>query len=482
MRYLLIGILFFCCPAFAQSENESDLEYIETDIIERLSELHKKLNASGTQDLKCLELPDKKCSQNDLCKAYLGKTRELYFGKNSVGEALPNTFLMSLRHQIYSCGGAMSPPKFDKPSFHDIHMLGKEDVAKIAPLYEKKKKQLSLMFQEVQKDIIELLQARKTGSVLGDKELDAQIQRIKMASLRQPKIEDLGELFEAGCEAPNAFYDRSRHTVSFCPQILDMPEASLYAVMSHELGHAIDPCVASLALKKNSEGRIFADSEGFLGPKHSGNLLVAPSKKGAYAFEDVMKCLSSAESMNISMANDKQRTLDEIQRLISEAQEDGAEEQYLEPLREQRLDAEKLYNEYPYCAEPGNGRQLSEAFSDWMSAKLVAKKVARIKDPQRKREFVAESVSHFTTSDCPELKAGVAQFYMDELGDKGLSRCPSLRQLTDPEFHQQQEQLEEESTHPSSRKRIDRIYFADPQIRKVMGCHDSSEKSAKDCR
>ena len=130
------------------------------------------------------------------------------------------------------------------------------------------------IFDKSQEKIISYLKKKISERPDRKDEFKLMIKRIETISFNKNVNQS------ATCSGPNAFYDPGTHQFTLCQQILEFPKASLEAILLHELGHSIDPCLVSQDLMTISDIKEKDNNFSYVpigtGPSGSGNIIDLP--------------------------------------------------------------------------------------------------------------------------------------------------------------------------------------------------------------
>lgn len=94
--------------------------------------------------------------------------------------------------------------------------------------------------------MIAVLKKGKQNSALTSEE-KALIERVKRIELTDLDSQEVASSTTCAGYAKNAYYNQVGHNLSICPGMIMASDASLIFVISHEIGHAIDPCSSTMS-------------------------------------------------------------------------------------------------------------------------------------------------------------------------------------------------------------------------------------------
>ena len=110
---------------------------------------------------------------------------------------------------------------------------------------EKRKERLKDLFYSTRTSVIEVIKRGRSLSELSadEKKLVDKVEAVLFLDVDSPEVTE-----ESSCTNGklNAFLSRSSAMVGLCPAYLYYPDHAVVRVLAHEIGHAIDPCGASL--------------------------------------------------------------------------------------------------------------------------------------------------------------------------------------------------------------------------------------------
>lgn len=343
------------------------------------------------------------------------------------------------------------------------HAGSPEKLRKYQDMYKKENARMESLFHETQTRIIALLQARKNGQ--NNEQMDELIKRVNTVKYKPLDKFDPDYLKEAGCDYPNAFYASDVHAFTMCTQFMIEPDASVLATMAHEIGHSIDPCTLADGLYPN------ADKNGYTTEPDDDE---ANEFAKDYGFSEnpmssVVSCLASKNSVGARLANiDLVRK--NLQTKMQYLRNKGATETSPEitSLKTTLTNLDQSFSEHRACSELPGKSEMQEAFADWVSSKVVAKKVSELPEDQQKAYAVIAQGS-FLETECVTIKPD-AVANMDK-AIEGTSCDPGVYNRDVANINAAVAKDE----HPDSSIRVNRIYMAEPEYRKALKCSEKSE-------
>lgn len=117
------------------------------------------------------------------------------------------------------------------------------------------------IFFENQSAIISLVIQKK--ELLSKKDYAALIKSISTVTMGSFEDASVQKLFFGACNRPNAIYIPTMNKIFVCPSLANFPESTLYQILAHELGHAVQklqkviPCFNEYTKEQGKEA--FAD-------------------------------------------------------------------------------------------------------------------------------------------------------------------------------------------------------------------------------
>ena len=375
------------------------------------------------------------------------------------------------------------------------------------------------IFQKSKINIIKMLDQKISKQPAAKAQYTAMKKRIESIRFETPDVG--GFMGQMSCPGPNAFYNPASHSFTLCPQILEFPEASLKAIIVHELGHSIDPCIMSQPLLKISNTKLNElmympnepteeekekerkrllklgqipfriekekyDDEymvDFLGTaKRSldnrySNYDSKLSSAGIFFKNNptlkVINCLASEGSVG-ARTSAKEETLENLNHAIEQAKLAGATESdpNYQTLLKTKENFNNIFDEIGACGFlPGNS-QIQEAFSDWLAAEVLGQDIKEIKDEEKTR-YSFESFGFFLAMGCksgnPAVEKDVTNF-MKDMGciptdnDSTLSQVQTLMNQANSS----------RDVHSHSIDRVQKIFISEPHIKKALGCKETA--------
>lgn len=318
----------------------------------------------------------------------------------------------------------------------------------------------------------------------------------KVSSVRLRSFDPQSELDEQNCTygLPNAFYRAHDHTVTLCPAAYFLSDAAIIQVVSHEIGHSIAPCISQFGTFEIVSSKLISASQklkgGFSqelnGDPHKRkiflellainktsnttalpfpllaseealqyfikNEIIKPEIPGVsqdeYPFRQVSQCLADKHGFR-----GVDRT--ELRRVASEVVK--ARLEYREPDYDANRDERQIIDaisKYPGCLSPSHREsQADEAMADWISSQVLADYLSG--NPLKTPDERLGMVSVFAGLVCKQRYEA-----QREPNDTVATIFKSFMK----------DSLTSAESHPPSKRRIEKIIFGHPEIRKAAGC------------
>lgn len=260
------------------------------------------------------------------------------------------------------------------------------------------------------------------------------------------------------CHMHNAAYDPVSHSISVCKEILNYPETTLVAVLAHELSHGIDPCMLQFTFSRISGGNPFFTRETVFNPNDLLSAYTMIPFEWAEADFDVKKENFQSLQLGRSFSENPLRA-----GIVCLQKENSVRALP----RKGKLENSQLMDAEGMCASTQGDGEIQESFADWMAYEIVALSIGELsKEFQRRALF--ESALNITANECQTLVTPIEQAMRRQI--EGSSVCAPLQ----AKFFQQLDQTRAQtllSSHPSGQRRIDRLYFAQPRLKALIGQH-----------
>lgn len=460
LRFLVQLSFAFLPLNIAYAEANDQHQSAQRAVMEKLDLIHHALKKSSGSFSRCEPPQVGACTFDNYCSAFAGRGADLYLYRDSEGHPIPNLTLIETMEASYACAGSKFSMVIEDPflypeQFVNAEAAGGEAVLrKNQDLYKKEVARTQRIFSEAKGRIIKILNGRRSKE--NSREIDNFISRVKAVSLSNSEKDFTGDdtdLFGGTiCESANAFYAPSDHKITICPQMMNYPDAGLFSIIAHELGHSIDPCFSAIPISKEGN-KFFMDNPMSLVDRDAKRKAYfaanAPQKN---PFGSVISCLQSSTSINI-----KNPTKEEVNMMFAD----------------RRAVTEKHYGDLQYCGFFTGKGHVQESFADWISSEAVAHKISEIKDKGKSKEFAFQSLAFFLSFDCGNLK----QTALAKVKTAVANTCPRLLEI---EKKLNSDGVNTRSSHLDTSQRFSRILLVPSQIQKALEC--KPEETHQACR
>lgn len=444
----------------------------EKDVLSQLEQIKTHLKTTAGFSEACDVPRVEECSFQKMCSTFDGKMRNFYLYENDEGRSIPNFQMIAYTGAAEACLGNAYPAPLATDPFVYPKQLTDPAIAGGGPQlnknylrYEAEGKRSEKIFNDVQERILNLLSSRRTSE--NAEGTDEMISRIKAVKFHLPKSNyEISALAADGCEIPNAFYSPGTHSVTVCPQMMNLPDAAIFSVISHELGHAIDPCQSAKPYTQNGD-KIAAQNPFFS--------VYTPAKEDKYyvfqaisaaknPLKSVISCLQTKESLGVvapplSAVQERNRT-----RLLKDM--GGSIVQFTPAIaatfKEQDRGISVQYETYKHCHQLTGHGHMQEGFSDWIASQTLKQKLSEIQETAKAQQFAFESQALYMGLRCQNLNQTAVAYLRPIIRNK----CPALVDMMESA-----ELADDESkSHPATANRVNRIFFAVPEMQKALGC------------
>lgn len=485
MKFIgFVAIVLATSSVLAQEADSPALR----ETINKITKMRETLKVSADRSGACETPQSPSCTFEGYCGQLAGKAQDFYLYQDSEGRKVPNMAMIgNLSFAEHCAKGTFPQTAVQDPFVYANQFMdekaagGKEQLQRNKERLKKETARTLKVVEDARNHVIKGLEAHKTSA--NAKQIDNMIARVKAIQYRAAKTDgQYMDLVTDGCESPNAYYSSDANTITVCPQMMNLPEASLFATLAHEFGHGIDPCAMEMDFGK--EGAKLPDFMSLV--VKTNQPTVNPAVRMAQnPFKNVISCLQSPQSIDVSIP-----TKDALLREINEF-EDGLKAEVGSEFEEEtgeikatdatdarfedsRQNIEKNYERYKYCSEITGSGHIQEAFSDWISAQALTSKISGIQDSAKAREFAFASQTMFYGMACENVQQAV-----DSKMDQFVESCPQLEEIR--AYMEDMKHSDGHSSHPDANRRINRIYYAKPEMQKALGCN-SGDNDAQDCK
>lgn len=480
MRWKWVSVLIFTLTGF-QSHSQAPSSQAELhEVVKKIERAQTALNPSTSRCETSTSTEVPSCTFENYCGNLHAKSQDLYLFRDSEGHQLQNLLMVKYLEEVNSTETAKSclPPLFDQflraDPFVNPRLLFDEKLAggrkKMREHHERVQKGLTRtqkIVTDVQNRLVQFLRDRKTPS--NAREMDNLIARVRAIQFQTPPLDKtMAELEAYGCSSANAYFEFNENAIRVCPQMMNFPEATLFSILAHELGHAIDSCVTSFDF--SATGRIPAEWMGY--EKSQEPIKISSIPLAKHPFKDTLRCLQSPDSIGarIPSLKDMIGNIDKEFEMAKKNYEAAgismsAEEQAQAKtnFKEQKEQIKKNYKNFQHCKEFSKSADLQESFGDWISSEMVAEKLANISDSKKAKEFAFMSMALFYSNDCDNIRQSV-------LSKFSASAKKGCHFEFDADATKKANDAMTEIDHPTSARRINRVLYAHPAIQKALGC------------
>lgn len=480
-KLVFIVLLFTTKTPWAKSSVDPQM----ADAIRKISHVRETLKFSSETSQACATPEVPTCTFENSCAQFSGKGQDFYLYKNSEGRQIPNFQMIHKLRFAETClkqpfpQAAVADPFVYPELFIDAKRAGgSENLKQNQAQYKKEVQRAGKIFSDAKNRVLALLESRRTPG--NTNEISNLIERIKVTQFAEIRLGKTHDLAEQGCEMPNAFFNPAKNVVSICPQFLTMPDAALFYIVAHELGHAVDPCQATNTYSKSPKGELTFHLPPYIDreepPKNPALPILSPDR---HPLKTVIACLKSPVSLGVKLPTQHEllRAVDQEEEALRKelAEYDGGElgDATLTQFEDQRTTIKKQYPLYQNCKNFSGTNHVEEAYSDWIATEIVSNKVSEFKTPAQARQYTFESMAPFLARDCENIKQSVHQRIQKATG----SRCENYSDVVKVLDSHGGRQTPH---HPPTANRMNRILLASPELKKALGCKGGS--NAKECR
>ena len=315
---------------------------------------------------------------------------------------------------------------------------------------EQQSRRAKSLFADAKKLAIQALSSHKNNA--NKARIDNMILRLDSVTF------EIAPATASACRIPNAYYSSSRHRISLCPLSLTSPEGGLLGTLSHELGHAVDPCNLAKDLIKDEKGTYTVlQSESNIKEVGKFQTIANGIHYDQNPLGGVLTCLQNEDSSLGAIIGSPQDRMRFRKEMADAIEGSGGEKPELLDEKTQNAQLKK----YRACTAPAEASrsQMQEGFSDWLRGEAVKLKIKNEANPLRRKELAYEAISHFANLNCiglnPELPEAT-EVALEKLGCS-YSNHTLIAFLPDDE-------------HSPTYKRVNNILLAIPEIADAVGC------------
>ncbi len=313
--------------------------------------------------------------------------------------------------------------------------------------FKERSDKVNKVFEETRARVIKFLEKNRTAD--NSIEIDSMIERVKIIRMSEnPHL--------AGC--PNAAFNPDEYKISICPNYYVAPELTLMKVLGHEITHSIDPCNSLMLPQITRRSSTVCTPQGctqeiFKDPLEKIKVI----KKNP--FSKTISCLKQKNSVWAMSPDDHVYERHEREREhLRELDQKETLAEFESHLQSERVMKDK------FCSSKEGNSQLGESFSDWLSGEVIGEKVAELENinPASAAQRAKEALMVFPTTHCSNVKKP-----FNDLRKKINTDFKCANNLAEVEMLESRE-----DPHPFATARINKIFLAQPQIKKALKCSD----------
>jgi hypothetical protein len=473
IRTFITGISLLFTAQFAFGADDQSL-------ISQLQKVRDQLATAAGKSAECKTPEAANCNFQDYCQQFDGKGKDFYLYQNAEGRRVTNFHLMENLSAAETCLGkkftqapVQDPFAYPEQLIDPVKAGGPQKLLENYQRYLKEIKRTEKIFSDVQDRMVHLLESRRTKE--NSKAIDNMLARITTVTISTADANDLISPAAKGCDIPNAGYNPLEHKITVCPQLMNLPDATLFSILAHELTHPIDPCIMSMSYSKNGRVISLNDVDFRTEEPTPQDPFFTAIKTTANPFKNTISCLQRSDSMGVqipAMESVIASRIEETKFTIATKEEVAA---YQNPadtdatdfLRAQ-LDKKVAgirthYPEFKQCYNLSGSGHMTEGFADWMASQILKQKISDIPDSGKAKTYAAESQMHLMAISCQNVAqsaaAVVRPLIKGKCSDEGMDTNGVL----------------ETDTHPASSKRVSRIMYAPPEVQKALGCKKAAD-------
>ncbi|HEY8270847.1 MAG TPA: hypothetical protein VIG33_08140, partial [Pseudobdellovibrionaceae bacterium] len=266
------------------------------------------------------------------------------------------------------------------------------------------------------------------------------------------------------CNSFNSNYNFVSHSIDTCNELLSYPLTTLMAIYAHEITHSIDPCSLQFPLSHIAKENPF-----------SSNQLI-----GENAYNDAYTALPLEWALeDLFLEKDQLRTviaplrfeLNPFQKALECLQ---SEKSIHAQKRKKPLEKSNVKDEEHMCSSSLQDGQMAETFADWMAYEVLAYSFKKQKSPELS-EQIFEGTLNVVANECEQLESEIEVEMRKAI--TASAKCRSDNE----NFFNFQKRLRDQTlldTHPHGELRINKLYGAQPTLRRLLQKHLRTEKDS----
>ncbi|QLY24918.1 hypothetical protein [Bdellovibrio sp. KM01] len=483
-----VSVIVLGSTSVAETLSNNEL----TALLGKVDRVREAIKVSAQQTQACTPPSPESCSFESYCGKLAERGSEAYLYQDSEGYQIPNYSYLFFAEEAEICARNVHPPLIDDPFFYPEQFVdvekagGKENLQKNQQKLAKATDRMKSIYEDTKAHIISILNKRKTES--NKAQIENMIERVKSVRVKIGTPGPAEKMAAQGCETPNAAYNMQLHELMICPQVMNMPESSLFTVFGHELGHSFDPCAVAMDFTKT--GAKFPNWMNKIVASSTGPVAFKGMAAGENPFGSVISCLESPSSIHIKIPDKKElkkvinSQLSQLDSFVDSGQDQedgegnetvragiGARDATRAGLEDSLDNIDKYYDQFRGCPDISGSVFIEEAFADWVASQALGEKLESL-PAAKKSEYAFAAPGVFYSATCPAL---VAQSYA-----KAKAMAPKCASLQKFSVAEKGEMGEFGLPHPEMAERVNRIYFAKPEIKKALSCQ--SGETGTECK
>lgn len=450
------------------------ISHADVSLINKLQSVAQEVSKVNKNANKCdLDAKNLSCDMDSLCDQV--KPQDMYIYTDSKGYSLTNGPMISVLHALDTCAGGnqlsaqIKDPFLLKNQFVDAQAAGgaaklAENKAQLAA----ESKRAEGIYKDSMAKIMKVVEGRRSSQ--NSQQIDNLLTRLKSIKFKiSAPVANSASLFEQGCEFANAAYNSLSHEISVCPQMLTMPESSLFFIFAHEIGHSIGPCSTAYSYGPHGGANI---PEWIFPGADSFETKISRIPKKDHPFASVFQCVQGSKSMGLKAPSreallaqveaDRKANIEEIRAYDETSPVDAIEARYDEKISQIR----KNFDEYSACAELGGNGYLEESSADWYASQAVNLKLNELQSSSQKKEMAfGISGAMLSMNGC----ANTRQAAIQQAKSIGKGKCSDLDVAAD--FLEKNYTSESDTgSHPLPSRRVNRVILSESGVRDALQC------------